>query len=984
MQRPRHVALGKLSAPRLGRVFERQRLFAELDHHAHAPGLWVAAPPGAGKSTLLATWLGRQARPACWLRVDPDDADPGTFVRSFDALATGLLADGAAVPELPPFRGDDLADLPAWLRRRLRHLLPLLPDRWTLVFDNHQELPAAAPLHAALSAALGELPDGVQWVFASREPPPAAYASQLAARQLALVDAATLRFDAAETEQLVALHGHDPAMVEPLAAAQGWAAGMTLMLLGQPRGAAPSMAHAARQRLFDYFADEVLSRMDALEQRLLGAIAFLPRTTAELAVAMSESPAAAALLERLAAAGLFTDRRDETPPVYELHALFNEFLRRRVERLASADELRALQLRSARLLLAAGDTDGGLQRLAEGQAWDEAEAALRRAAPRYAGEGRLLALRRHIDALPTEQRSRLAYWHGLSGIDHDPVQALADLAQAQSLAAAAGDARAELEAGAAAATALLASGRLAELDPWIELLDRHAEVAREPCPPEAELRLVPGFFAALIHRQPWHPMTENFAPRAERLLHHDGAAEQRLLLGALAFRFLWHGDLERLHALARRIDALCTSGLAAPVTLMRWWGTGVLVKSLFGQIDSARADVSQALGLVQADPSLARQRAHAYLLAMMVAICARDPSAVRHHLQQAAHHLHPERPLDRSFYEHERAMLALLEDDAAAALDLMLTAVASGRASGFAVREHIALIGYALAASLSGQHALAQAQLAQMRAHPLWPRCRWHHWIGGCVAAYAALVRGDLDAAAAELRGAFVTARACGYRHSPMLLCARDVMPSLVALASERGIEPELARELVQLHRLEAPAGAGAHWPWAVQIRVLGRLGVQLDGQALPAPRKESKRLMELLALLAAQGSEPLALDDAADALWPEADGDAARNALDNALHRLRKLLGGDERVLLRQGALLLNPRCCWSDVLSLQALLRRVDAAPSAQLPALLDALRRAIETPLLPDQTLPAIAARRAALERQLQRALRATEARLGAAGS
>ena len=58
------------------------------------------------------------------------------------------------------------------------------------------------------------------------------------------------------------------------------------------------------------------------------------------------------------------------------------------------------------------------------------------------------------------------------------------------------------------------------------------------------------------------------------------------------------------------------------------------------------------------------------------------------------------------------------------------------------------------------------------------------------------------------------------------------------------------------------------------------------------------------------------------DTLWPDAEGDAARNALDNALHRLRKWLGGDDRVLLRQGALALNSARCWTDVAALEVLL--------------------------------------------------------------
>jgi two-component SAPR family response regulator len=125
----------------------------------------------------------------------------------------------------------------------------------------------------------------------------------------------------------------------------------------------------------------------------------------------------------------------------------------------------------------------------------------------------------------------------------------------------------------------------------------------------------------------------------------------------------------------------------------------------------------------------------------------------------------------------------------------------------------------------------------------------------------------------------------------------------------------------------------------------------------------------------------PIALDRVEDMLWPDAEGDAARNALENALHRLRKALGGEDRVLLRNGTLLLNPERCWVDVKALERLLGEIESAPTPALPELADALRRRYAAPLLPDDASPAIAARRAALHRQVQRVARRIVERLSA---
>ena len=120
-----------------------------------------------------------------------------------------------------------------------------------------------------------------------------------------------------------------------------------------------------------------------------------------------------------------------------------------------------------------------------------------------------------------------------------------------------------------------------------------------------------------------------------------------------------------------------------------------------------------------------------------------------------------------------------------------------------------------------------------------------------------------------------------------------------------------------------------------------------------------------------------------ADALWPDSDGDAARNALDNALHRLRKMLGGDDRVLLRQGALQLNPQRCWTDVGALEALLARLEACPTDDIASLGLATRALYRAPLLPDEPLPIVMERRTMLHRRVQRGLGEAADRLARAG-
>lgn len=69
-------------------------------------------------------------------------------------------------------------------------------------------------------------------------------------------------------------------------------------------------------------------------------------------------------------------------------------------------------------------------------------------------------------------------------------------------------------------------------------------------------------------------------------------------------------------------------------------------------------------------------------------------------------------------------------------------------------------------------------------------------------------------------------------------------------------------------------------------------------------------------------------------ALWPDAEGDAAKRSFDITLHRLRRVLGRDDAVLLENGKLALNPGVVWVDALAFERLAGQADEALRAVRP--------------------------------------------------
>ena len=998
MPRPsprREPTLGKLRPPRLGRVFWREGLFSRLDACAAAPGVWIAGPPGIGKTTLVATYLESRAVPCVWLQLDAGDADPATFAH-FLSAAAALIAPRRAL-RLPLPGADDLRDVPGFIRRLVRRLALALDPPWVLVLDNVQELGSAPLLHASIVAALAELPQGVRTIALSREPPPAAYARLLAGQQLVVIDEPALRFTEVDTQRLVTLHERDWSPVELHRITDGWAAAMILLLAARAElGPADALRDgSARERLFAFFAGEVIEKLGPAQAATLMRVAFLPNASAAMAVAISGDPQAGELLDSLAQRSLFTDRRAGTPQVFTFHALFGEFLRALAMRTLGAEAHRRLRVEAAVMLAEHGQADAAIAMLVEAQAWPAARALLVAEAPRLVSQGRHAVVREGLLALPEAARDdpQAWYWLGCSELGTDPPVALQHLERANRGFVAAGDTTGSFYTAAAAADAIVFLGAsLDALEPWMPVLESQASAYLQRSHThndediDTDLRVLPGLLAAFVHRETAHPLTAQLADRAERLLNQALGASQRILLGTLAYYLLWTGQAMRLDRILIKIDRLCAMPDTAPATLLRWYSVSVLIYSLLGRIEAALGHARRALALAANGPAPVRAKAH--LAMVLAAVAARDAELARAHLAEAADALDPRNAIDATTYEFQLGILMLLDGDLPNAAKLMRAAVASGHASGWPLREHIALLGQTLAAAQLGEFDEAEASLQAVLTHRFHTVCVWHHWLAALIEAQLAERRLDRPRALAALTRAFAIGREHGYDFGPMPYCCGDMMPALALLALEHDIDPPFAQALVRRHALPAPAGAGERWPWPVRIRTLGRFAIERDTAPGAVPRKESRKPLELLKLLIAFGGEAVPVGRLCTALWPDAAGDAARNSFDNALHRLRKLLGNDRLVTLRAGGLSLDTSRCWTDVAALEAsfdeIQRLVPDAEPVQLQSLIERTLALCAGDFLPgDDELPDVLVARSRIQARFTRQMTVLGNRLDARG-
>src|SRR5258706_3480137 len=287
------ASLAKITRPSYTDVLQRERLFRVLGASA-APVTWIAAPAGAGKTTLASSYLAARRVAHLWYQLDRGDADLATFFH-YLGPATRTAAPGRELA-LPSLTAEYLAGVRAFARRYFETLAAQLPAPFVLVFDNYQEVPGDAPLHAVLREGIASLPREFRVLVLSRTPPPAS-------ERIALLGWEDLQLTLEEVEGIERLRRRRAPSGAPAdlhGKSSGWAAGVVLMLEQErAKPAAQAFSASDPKVLFDHFAGQVFAGLDGPTQRVLAASALLPRMTGAMVEELAGAPGAGEMLEAL-------------------------------------------------------------------------------------------------------------------------------------------------------------------------------------------------------------------------------------------------------------------------------------------------------------------------------------------------------------------------------------------------------------------------------------------------------------------------------------------------------------------------------------------------------------------------------------------------------------------------------------------------------------------------------------------------------------
>lgn len=895
--------------------------------------VWVSGPPGAGKTILASSYVESRGRKCLWYRLDAADADLATFFYYMSLAAKSVSP--RKKKSLPLLTPEYLPNVNVFSRRFFEGLSSILKAPACIVLDNYHEV-AEPAFDEAIREGLESLPKGISVMILSRTDMPQSFARMRANSTLETLDWSDLRLTREESLGITRLRNGGKISKGEAAEihrkTDGWAAGLALVLEKSKKGGIDLKAQGtvALDMIFDYFSSEIIDKLESVSREFLLRTSVLPHMDARMAEELTGVAQAGQILMSFCRKNYFTEKRTHGATVFQYHALFREFLMSRAKEFFSKAEFSELLAKAASILEESGQVEDAFGLMRETGDMEGISRLVLKHAQALLLQGRYMVLRTWLSSLP-EKALRgspwLIYWLGACSLPFDPSRSLGEFKSAFMHFKELGDPPGAFLSWCGIINAIhFESKDYRQYDKWIPAgfaLTREFGVPKGEIGTAVATSMCMTLFAKSQRSREFALWEKRAIKFSENCFNIDMKTQ---ILVSRVMRRLVSGDYEKMAEIIGDLRTLARSAESTPLTALttRWLEATYFIFT---------ASHEKCLAVVRDGLELA-ERSGVHIMDCMLfgpaalsALNAGDRHNAEKFLKLMRECEEDGSLLDRSLYYFLLSHDDFLNGDMDRARSNVELSLTLTRQIGLPLGECFGLIEAAHIMHRVGEGGAALKYLEEARTIAEEIGSSDKKFLCFLTDAHFAFEDGKPLAGTEALRKALALGRERGYVNTFMWF--PSVMAGLCRKALEAGIETEYVRGLIKKRGIAA-GPFDPDRPCAIKIYTMGRFEFLKDGKSVQFSGKVKKPL-ELLKAIISFGGRDVPESSLTDALWPEADGDAAHSAFGTTLHRLRRLAGVENLIEMREGRATLNARCCWVDAWALDWLLTDADLALKA-----------------------------------------------------
>ncbi len=398
----------KLTVPgRRPEIVSRARLLKKLDVLLDKHLFLITAPAGYGKTSFLIDLAQYTSMPACWLSLDDLDREPQRFLNYFTAAISRNFPrfgtrSRAAITDLTEMEGA-LENLVVTFANEIYEKID---EHFILILDDYHIIDTVPAIRNFVSRFVQLSPENCHLILASRRLPTLPDMPILVARQqVSGFDLTELAFRPDEI-QLLFEKNYNVALTEEetdelLRRTEGWITGLHLSRMGDS-STIPDLSHTARAvgiDLTDYFEQQVLNQQAVDVRAFLLQTSLLDEFNPALCDAVLGVGDWQKMMQKVRRNNLFVLPVGRQGEWIRYHALFREFLRKRIQQESPA-VLQAILLRYAQVSEENGDWEKAHYAILQTGDLFALAAFLERIGPALIENDRILTLSSWLEELP--------------------------------------------------------------------------------------------------------------------------------------------------------------------------------------------------------------------------------------------------------------------------------------------------------------------------------------------------------------------------------------------------------------------------------------------------------------------------------------------------------------------------------------------------------------------------------------------------------